>query len=305
MSTTDILKAAGDGPLSRTLHSEAIASTIIAGLPAWLDPYQFRRTCVAAFADDAFAGIHPREQLRAVLKCAELGVLPGAHGHIAFIPRGGKLHAEIMFRGYVYLAEQQEHIRKVTPHVVHTSDPFTATEIAPNQWRVDSHGRQGDDPFGSRSFAYKKNIKLDATGLRGVYLQIDHVDGSTVYHVIPGDRILRNMAASRTDSISSRYPERFFRKTGIRAAWADGVFSGGNDEITARGLAMREMDIGADTSRPAAVRAPSMLDHAVEVPPHDEDTGEVIEVEAETVIVEIDDGPELDENGDIIGGPST
>lgn len=294
----DILMRAGDGPLSRTLHSDAIASTIIAGLPSWLDPDQFRRVCVSAFADDALAGVSPREQLRAVLKCAELGILPGASGHIAFIPRGQKLHAEVMFRGYIYLAEQLPHVRKVSAHVVHESDVFEAEEVGPDKWDVRRHGRADGDPFAVREFNYRKGIALAKTGLRGVYVKIEHVDGSISYHVIPGDRVLHNMAASKTDSVSSKYPERFFRKTAIRAAWADGVFTGSNDEIVARGMALRQFDIELDVrpSRPA-VAAPSMLTLAAETvadepTDHDPETGEVT-----TDVVDL---PEYTEDGMLI-----
>ena len=254
--STDILRAAGDQPLSRALHSEAIASTIIAGLPEHMDPDQFRRVCVAAFADPAFSGVPDREKLKAVLKCAEVGLYPGAQGHIAFVPRGKALHAEVMFRGYVYLAEQLPHIAKVTPHLVHTSDPFAVRQIGPDAWEVIEHGRANNDPLAAREWRYKKGIKLADTGLRGGYVRIEHVDGSTAYHIIPGARILANMAASRTDSISSRWPERFFRKTVIRAAWQDGVFSTSDERIAARAVKLREFDLEPEP----VTRAPSMLD---------------------------------------------
>ena len=302
---TNIVEAAGGGPLSRMLSSDAIQGAIMGGLPPWIDPAQFMRIAVSAFGDAAFDGISPAEKTRAVLKCAEIGLLPGAAQHIAFIPRGKKLQPEVMFRGYVYLAEQLPHVTKVTPHVVHTSDPFSAVQVGPNRWEVTEHGRADGDPFASRPFRYRKGISAKDTGLRGCYIQIDYVDGTTGYHVIPGDRVLANMAASRTDSISSKWPERFFRKTAIRAAWADGIFSSSDAAIVDRAAKLRALDM-----EPAPrVSAPPAFGY-------DPATGEITEPPADVEAIEPDaaaedasdcaiddvefDSPEMTEDGILI-----
>lgn len=239
--------ASNDGGALALLNDPRVQSSIIERLPHWVDQGVFMTAALDVFNDPKLRSVPNGSKLRALATCASLGLYPGPQSHVYIVPRGGEITVQVGYKGFAYIARQQTGVSDVTVHLVHETDDIELRQVGPEAWIVESHER---DPFTQREWKYNRGIGLDGTGLRGAYVVKHLDDGTTKTHFVPGGRIIQNMRCAQTDSIAKKWPERFFRKTAIRAAWADEFFFGGADELNAAGAAARLHDMESEGSDP-------------------------------------------------------
>ena len=239
------------------LNDERVRETVLSNLPDWVDRRLFVTAALDVFNDRKLQRYPASVKLRALATCASFGLYPGQQEHVYLVPRGQELTVQVGFRGYAFLARQQDGVSDVTVHLVHTGDVFEVESTGPDAWRVAKHDR---DPLVQRYFRFKKGIKLSDTGLRGAYI-IKHLDdGSLDTWFIPGQRLLDNLSCAQTDAIAKKWPERFYRKTAMRAAWADEFFVGSTHGINDAGARLRRHDIQEECVSKPPVKAVTTRD---------------------------------------------
>lgn len=232
------------------INHPQVQRTIFEQLPQWVDPGIFTTAVTNVFLDSTIARFSDGAKMAAIAKCASLGLYPGPQDHVYLVPRKGELTVQVGYKGYAYLARQAPGVADVTVHLVHADDDIELAQDGPDRWKVVKHTR---DPFHFRDWSYAKGMPLEKTGLRGAYVRKVMADGTAQTHFITGGRILKNLSCAQTDSIARKWPDRFFRKTAIRAAWADGFFHGGSDAIEHAGAVLRQHDMEAEGSDPDSV----------------------------------------------------
>ena len=92
-------------------------------LGGFMSDDMFLSQAALAAQDEKIANCSPESVFSAMLQVATMGLLPGAHhGHVALIPRGGKLNVQVQWQGRKFLLERQSHVHSVDAHLVHETD---------------------------------------------------------------------------------------------------------------------------------------------------------------------------------------
>ena len=218
--------------LSAVIRSEDIMQNVIAGLPEWLNPDQFIASAMAAFSDPELASVPVRSKVLALMDCVQMGLAPGASGHVYLIKRGGKLCADPSARGLRFLAERQPGIERVEARLVRAGDTFKAEPSAanPGEWIVVTHV-DGNGFFGTREIVYDESpIK---SGCLGGYVEVTFTDGSKRWHNVPWSAIWKASKSAQSSKFWKDHTVHMATKTLLRDAHARGALRG-SAEVEAR-----------------------------------------------------------------------
>lgn len=232
--TTQLAERPTDDRLSTQLASDWGQQNITCHLAGWQEPKTFLGLALSVFAHKDYGRFPMGEKLRAVQQFALLGLMPGPENHAYVIPRGSQLDVMPGYKGFLYLAQQQPGVRQISVHLVHAGDTFEVENIGPDKFAVSEHRY---DVFGDRPFVHPSkagNSRDPAkTGLRGGYCRKEMDDGRVLYHFVPAHRIHSNLDAAQTKNVATRWPDRMYRKTVVRACEADDFFGGDPDVVRA------------------------------------------------------------------------
>jgi recombinational DNA repair protein RecT len=236
------------------MENHRMAASIAAALAGYMDINTFRAQCYIAAQDPDLARCGPEAMMKAFLETSQMGLMPGkAHRHVALIPRNGVITVQPEWRGYAYLMERQENVKRVKPVLVHVTDEFEVTE--------GGSVRHKYDPFNpDRVFTHPdvaKRTKVEC-GLKGGYLEVQYDDGHVEYHFVSAAKIDKNRQCADTQKVWEKWFEEQCLKTCVRDAFAKRVVPI-DPQLAIRVEKAESADnvaLGNDPSRPAAVALP-------------------------------------------------
>ena len=278
---------------SSIIKSQDFGSTILGGLPSWVDPDRFRTAALVALTEPDVAKTSPRSQVEAMMACAQMGLVPGADKHVYLFPRGSKLCADPSARGFRFLAERQPGIESVEARLVMVGDVF---EHAPNPdfpgEFIVTRLEPGGGFFGSREIKYHADSQK--AGCLGGYVHVRFSNGSQRFHRVPWATIFKNSQASRSSKFWNDWTAQMAEKTLYRDAWSRGVLRGNGYGAAAIGRAFAIHDELHGGDQPAAT---SSKVNALLAAKREPVESEVVEPEVEDDLPGFDDQPAFGEDG--------
>ncbi|MFH1568505.1 MAG: recombinase RecT [Gemmatimonadota bacterium] len=151
--------------------NEDVRADIEGALMGLVSVETFLAQCViAATSQPEVLDCGPQQMLSAILRCAQLGLMPGPLEHVALVPHKGKIVVRPQWQGLKALMERHPDVAEVTAVLVHVSDTFRI---------VNGRVEHEYDPLGpERVFIHPSDRNGKPPGLKGGYVTIRYADGS-------------------------------------------------------------------------------------------------------------------------------
>ena len=228
------------------MSSPTMSAALSAALGGYMDFKTFAAQCYITAQDPKLAACSAESMMKSFLEVAQMGMLPGpAHKHVALVPRNGVITVTPEWRGYKFVMERQDGIKRVRPILVHKSDVFSTTGGSiVHEYDPFDDARVFEHPDVAK--AAKRECQL-----RGGYLEIAHDTGEVEYHFVSAAKIERNRACAETQKLWMKWFEEQCLKTVVRDAFSKRVISI-NPELGARLAAADDADnraLGNDPAR--------------------------------------------------------
>lgn len=196
-----------------TFANELVSQQVSAGFAPWMDRTNFAGQCAIVAGDSTMRNADPESMVKALLKCGQMGLIPGPARHVSLILDGkGMIQVRPEFRGWQYVWEQAGW--EVTAHIVHNNDTLEIEAIGPDEFTVKRHEY---DPFGDRTVTDKT--------IKGGYVKgRNRQTGEVKFGFVPLAKILSSRSKAQTQNIWNAHFAEMVQKTLVHVAASRGWF---------------------------------------------------------------------------------
>lgn len=196
-----------------TFANPLVSQQVSAGFAPWMDRANFAGQCAIVAGDSSMRNADPESMVKALLKCGQMGLVPGPARHVSLIlDSKGQIQVRPEFRGWQYVWEQAGW--EVTAHIVHNNDTLEIEAVGPDEFTVLRHEY---DPFGDRTITDKT--------IKGGYVKgKNRQTGEVKFGFVPLAKILSSRSKAQTQNIWNAHFAEMVQKTLVHVAASRGWF---------------------------------------------------------------------------------